>query len=184
MRAYMPAPHRRFLEHVALVANIRDYVETNRHDQPLSMTYDASLAMLRAFRDKHIQMVSRYIIIKSRESRSHSRSISPRAAPQPINIASAHHRLSKEARSPGTKKHLRGTGGTALIPFLKQARDETGEPAMGAWARRLLSSNGLGNDRSFATLGKIDEHHNGQVEIVGLAGTWAMDDSEGGLCHW
>ncbi|RJE16357.1 indoleamine 2,3-dioxygenase, partial [Aspergillus sclerotialis] len=33
---------------------------------------------------------------------------------------------------------MRGTGGTALIPFLKQARDETGEPAIDAWARKLL----------------------------------------------
>ena len=32
--------------------------------------------------------------------------------------------------------------------------------------------------------GGVDEHKNGQVEIVGLAGTWSVDDSEGGICHW
>lgn len=195
MRHYMPGPHRRFLEHVSNIANIREYVEARRSDRSLCIAYDACLAMLRALRDKHIQMVSRYIIVKNRESRSHSRSISPRAAPQPINLAPAlnlpistkhphqshhGHKDHKDAR-PGSKK-LRGTGGTALIPFLKQARDETGEPAIDAWARRLLS-NGPG-DQAFAALGKVGEHADGQMEIVGLAGTWAMDDSEGGLCHW
>ena len=82
----------------------------------------------------------------------------------------------------GRNKKLRGTGGTALIPFLKQARDETGEPAIDAWARRLLSNGPAAGH--FAALGKMGEHADGEVEIVGLAGTWAMDDSEGGLCHW
>ena len=179
MRSYMPGPHRRFLEHVSNVANIREYVESHRSNRSLSIAYDACLAMLRSLRDKHIQMVSRYIIVKSRESRSHSRSISPTvAAPRPINLATAH----RDSR-PGSKK-LRGTGGTALIPFLKQARDETGEPAIDAWAQRLLSNGPGDRGGSFAALGKMSEHANGEMEIVGLAGTWAMDDSEGGLCHW
>lgn len=178
MRSYMPGPHRRFLEHVSNVANIREYVESHLSNRALSIAYDACLAMLRALRDKHIQMVSRYIIVKSRESRSHSRSLSPRSAPQPLNIAT----VSKDGK-PGSKK-LRGTGGTALIPFLKQARDETGEPAIDAWARRLLSNGPADGGSNFATLGKVGEHADGEMEIVGLAGTWAMDDSEGGICHW
>lgn len=188
MRSYMPGPHRRFLERVSNVANIRDFVETHRSDRGLSIAYDACLAMLRSLRDKHIQLVSRYIIVKSRESRSHSRSLSPRSAPQPVrhNIASATTDTSTSPHStkPGSKK-LRGTGGTALIPFLKQARDETGEPAIDAWARRILSNGPAGDERhGFAALGKIGEHKDGAVEIVGLAGVWAMDDSEGGICHW
>lgn len=175
MRSYMPGPHRRFLEHVSNVANIREYVESHKSNRALSIAFDACLAMLRSLRDKHIQMVSRYIIVKSRESRSHSRSLSPM---HPVNLASANNGGSKN-------KKLRGTGGTALIPFLKQARDETGEPAIDAWARRILS-NGPGDAerKGFAALGKMGEHADGEMEIVGLAGTWAMDDSEGGLCHW
>ncbi len=73
MRQYMPGPHRRFLQAVEGVANIRDYVESNRSNRGLCVAYDACLAMLRSLRDKHIQMVSRYIIVKSRESRSLSR---------------------------------------------------------------------------------------------------------------
>ncbi|KAL8709565.1 MAG: hypothetical protein Q9220_005657 [cf. Caloplaca sp. 1 TL-2023] len=188
MRSYMPGPHRRFLEHVSNVANIKDFVESHRSDRSLTIAYDACLAMLRSLRDKHIQLVSRYIIVKSRESRSHSRSLSPRSAPQPIrqNIASAttFSSLPSAENKPGSKK-LRGTGGTALIPFLKQARDETGEPAIDAWARRILSTAPAGDTaQSFASIGKMGEHKDGVVEIVGLAGTWAMDDSEGGICHW
>lgn len=182
MRSYMPGPHRRFLEHVSNVANTREFVESHRTNRALSIAYDACLAMLRALRDKHIQMVSRYIIVKSRESRSDSRSLSPRAAPQPIIHATAMKNNSRDSR-PASKK-LRGTGGTALIPFLKQARDETGEPAIDAWARRLLSNGPSDGGANFAALGKMGGHADGEMEIVGLAGTWAMDDSEGGICHW
>lgn len=196
MRKYMPGPHRRFLEHVERVANIREYVTSRRHDRALVTAYDACLAMLRTLRDKHIQIVSRYIIIKSRESRSHSRSLSPKeASAQRLNLANTVRR--------GNSKKLRGTGGTALIPFLKQARDETGEPAIDAWARRLLN-NGPGNvgmNDGVAMLGKMNENFTGEVEIVGLAGSWSVDDSEGGvssyrlavynggtdqrqICHW
>ena len=186
MRSYMPGPHRRFLEHVSSVANIRDYVEAHVSNRPLSIAYDACLAMVRALRDKHIQMVSRYIIVKSRESRSHSRSLSPRNAPnqpQPLNLANTH-RFSKDEK-PGSKR-LRGTGGTSLIPFLKQARDETGEPAIDAWARRILSNRPTESktESPFASWGKTGELADGEVEIVGLAGVWKMDDTEGGLCHW
>jgi len=183
MRQYMPGAHRRFLEHMESVANIREFVTSNRNDRALTTAYDACLAMLRSLRDKHIQLVSRYIIIKSRETRSSSRSISPKEGnTQRVNLANTMART-------GSKK-LRGTGGTALIPFLKQARDETGEPAIDAWARRLLN-NGPGQvgapfgvDDGIARLGKVSEGLSGEVEVVGLAGTWSVDDSEGGICHW
>ena len=193
MRNYMPGPHRRFLEHVSSVASIRDYVEAHgRSDHALAISFDACLAMLRSLRDKHIQMVSRFIITKSRESRSHSRSLSPRAAPanqiRPLNLASA----SKNAgQTEKNEKKLRGTGGTALIPFLKQVRDEAGEPAIQPWARRLLSTAASEREDEKrkspslgAALAQMGEHADGVQEIVGLGGVWRMDDSEGGLCHW
>ncbi|KAF2087326.1 Indoleamine 2,3-dioxygenase [Saccharata proteae CBS 121410] len=190
MRTYMPGGHRRFLEAIASVSNIRDFVATRRSDRALCTAFDACLAMLRTFRDKHIQMVSRYIIVQSRESRTSNRSISPSSAPsQRRNIASALKHLTPEERK---KKDLRGTGGTALIPFLKQARDETGEPAIDAWAARLLN-NGPGAAEAYerrkvggggARLTKVGEQASGQMEVVGLAGVWSVDDSEGGICHW
>ncbi|KAJ9632215.1 tryptophan 2,3- dioxygenase [Taxawa tesnikishii (nom. ined.)] len=179
MRTYMPGPHARFLEHVSRVANIRSFVTQHRYDRALATAYDACLAMLRAMRDKHIQMVSRYIIVKSRETRSHSRSLSRDApkAPERMNIATG------SAKEGADRKNLRGTGGTALIPFLKQARDETGEPAIDAWARRLLN-NGPGAPQAGVRMGKLGEHASGETEIVGLAGVWSVDDSDGGICHW
>lgn len=188
MRTYMPGPHKRFLEAVTGVTNIRPFVEARRGDRALCTAFDACLAMLRAFRDKHIQMVSRYIIVKSRESRSQSRSLSPSHNQSRINLASANRRQatvgSVGMEGASKKKDLRGTGGTALIPFLKQARDETGEPAIDAWARRLLNNGPADAGRGGARLTKMGEHASGEMEIVGLAGVWSVDDSEGGICHW
>lgn len=177
MRSYMPGLHRRFLEHVNAVANIREFVEARRSDKALCIAYDACLYMLRSMRDKHIQIVSRYIILQTRGSRDphhhHRAPTSPRNNAKTQNLATARQ---------GDKKKLKGTGGTALIPFLKQARDETGEPAIDAWARRLLGDAPASS--SFAALSKIGEHADGHIEVVGLSGTWAADDCEGGICHW
>ncbi|KAG5292378.1 indoleamine 2,3-dioxygenase subfamily [Histoplasma ohiense] len=151
MRSYMPGPHRRFLEHVASVANIRDYILKHRADTALSAAYDSCLAVLRGMRDKHIQMVSRYIIIKAREARAHEdKSTSPRAAPaapgksravnlaRPVAAAAANGVGADVTPASGSgSKGLRGTGGTSLIPFLKQARDETGESAVGLLVNEL-----------------------------------------------
>lgn len=172
MRAYMPGPHRRFLEDVDSITNIRAFVDARRTDPALRLAYDACLSMLRAMRDKHIQIVSRYIIVQSRGARRASQSTGS-DLPSATNLATA---------APPDKKKLRGTGGTALIPFLKQARDETGEPAIDAWARRLLSNGPA--DTGSASLSKVGEHPDGHLEVVGLCGTWTADDSEGGICHW
>lgn len=177
MRNYMPGPHRRFLEHMESVANIHDFVAAHKHNRELVVAFDASVAMLRALRDKHLRMVSRYIVVKSRESRSETRSLSPaKETTQRVNIANTLKR--------GDSKKLRGTGGTALMVFLKQARDETGEPAVDAWARRLLNNGPSSVTEGVVQLKKMNEHLNGEVETVGLAGTWSIDDSEGGICHW
>ncbi len=191
MRSYMPGPHRRFLQDVASVANLHEYVEAHHSDVELKTAYNACLAMLRSLRDKHIQLVSRYIIVKSRETRSYQRSLSPRNAPinqmQPLNVANPVSKSSKKAEKPGSKSSsLKGTGGTALIPFLKQARDETGESAIDAWARRVLnnSSGKTIGSPNVAPFEKIGEPPADTIEITGLAGTWSLDDSEGGLCHW
>lgn len=177
MREYMPGPHRRFLEHVEAVANIREFVKTRQSDKALCSAYDGCLTELRMLRDKHIQIVSQYIIIKSRESRANS---SPRTGPPAMNLSTIRYDDNSPSKSPNKK--LRGTGGTALIPFLKQARDETEEPAVNPWARRLLR-NGPVQPRS-AMLSKVDEHADGHLEVVGLAGAWTADETEGGICHW
>lgn len=189
MRQYMPGPHRRFLQAVEGVSNIREFVEYHKSNRSLTVAYDACLAMLRSLRDKHIQMVSRYIIVKSRESRSMSRNrqeSSPDPAPRRgQGIASITYDRPQEGSQ--RKKKMRGTGGTALIPFLKQARDETGEPAIDEWARKLL----MGGRRTEAdheiavesriTAAELDAE---DPQIVGLAGSWNMEDNGGGLCSY
>lgn len=135
--------------------------------------------MLSAFRDKHIQMVSRYIIIKSQEAKRQKakeeeekekerESRRPSRPEIPIRAKSSAGKPDEKVR-----KDLRGTGGTALIPFLRQARDETGEPAIDAWARRVLSK---GRDQG------RHERRNSKIEVQGLASVWHVDDSDGGLC--
>lgn len=190
MRSYMPGPHRRFLQAVESVANIREFVENNRQNAQLTVAYDACLAMLRSLRDKHIQMVSRYIIVKSRESRSRSRPRAEAQGPEPTptpgrGIASI--QFGPKSTAAERKKKTRGTGGTALIPFLKQARDETGEPAIDAWARQIL----MGGRRTEADHEIIVQNRLtaqgldlDEPQIVGLAGVWDMEDAGGGLCAY
>lgn len=181
MRKYMPGPHRRFLEDVSMVANVRDYVESRTDNRELTLAYDACLAMLRTFRDKHINIVTRYVVIKSRESRAHSRSRSPEVVRLKMDIASAS-RQDKNAAS--GKKNLKGTGGTALLPFLKQARDETGEPSVDSWTRRVMNRDPASKGEGNFFLGKLDEQPEALVEIPGLAGTWTVDGEVGGICRY
>lgn len=224
MRGYMPGSHRRFLQAVEEVANIREYVLFARNRE-LTVAYDACLAMLRALRDKHIQIVSRYIIVKSREVRSLSRprvqrSVSPVVERQKGEIEREQGKemrmdagengqmkaLADDEISPATaptrgrgiasidykdkKKKMRGTGGTALIPFLKQARDETGEKAVDDWARKVLT----GSRRTPADV-EVDieslrieaediEYGLERTVTVGLAGSWDMETEGGGLCAY
>jgi indoleamine 2,3-dioxygenase len=179
MRRYMPGPHARFLDDVASVANIRDFVQSRAQtDRPLGLAYDACLSMLRSFRDIHIAIVTRYIVVPSRENRARSRSRSPEATRNRQNLATA----SKNA----SNKKVKGTGGTALIPFLKQARDETGEPAVDAWAKRFMSKQTRASGQEDFFAGKPEEPEVPDEPLIehGLAGTWTMDDEAGGICNY
>jgi indoleamine 2,3-dioxygenase len=88
----MPKGHRRFLEDVAKQPNLHDFIYNHPH-QGLGLAYDCTLTGLKAFREAHIQVVTRYIILPARASKQDG--------------------------------DLKGTAGSAIIPFLKQARDET-----------------------------------------------------------
>ncbi|KAL5604275.1 hypothetical protein BROUX41_002248 [Berkeleyomyces rouxiae] len=187
MLQYMPGGHARFLQDVELVANIREYVHANAAVYPqLSLSYDACIAMLSAFRDKHINIVTRYIIIPSRESRP-PRAHSPEAKRNAVNIATSSRKLNMAAANESeARKKLTGTGGTALIPFLKQARDETGEVAAETWARKFMKRQGKPEGRNDFFLGKTEtetglEPEKG-LDVAGLAGAWST--SEGGICHY
>lgn len=203
MRRYMPGPHARFLGDIQAVSNIREFVEGHRQDVQLSIAYDAALSMLRSLRDKHIGIVTRFIVIPSREVRARSRS--PEATRRKLNLATASRQprpgvtmsgiaFSSEdsgGKGEGKQDRLKGTGGTALISFLKQARDETGEPAVEEWARRFMSRQIRSEGKNDFFFGKPDHPvrpdvgvGTEEVEVAGLAGTWTMDDDVGGICNY
>lgn len=115
MRNYMPGPHRAFLSHLEQSPSIREYAQ-NCPIPEVGEAYNFAVKELERFRDVHIQIVTRYIIRPSRAQQ-------PPAVNGGINIAVA------SSRS-GDTKGLKGTGGTDLMPFLRQARDETRDTAL------------------------------------------------------
>ncbi|KAL4941828.1 hypothetical protein BDV06DRAFT_222738 [Aspergillus oleicola] len=117
MRNYMPGPHRRFLEMLTRNASVREYALSCKMGNPVRDAYNAAVMALGCFRDKHIQIVTRYIIMAAKMP-------PPAEAPARLNLASSTQTQMKgsdEKVSAGVS----GTGGTDLIPFLKQTRDDT-----------------------------------------------------------
>ena len=105
----MPGIHRQFLEELGRLPNIGEYVEKRKDDVKLQAAYDACLQALRSWRTKHIAVVSTYIVRPSRGVEERSKGDSNGVALEPT----------------GFDEELKGTGGSSLIPFLKQSRDET-----------------------------------------------------------
>ncbi|OZJ01960.1 hypothetical protein BZG36_05131 [Bifiguratus adelaidae] len=79
MRQYMPGPHRRFLQHLQSCANLRPYIlnlsqkiqqeasEYDDIDQQVLDCYNSCLENLKRFRDKHVQVVSLYIVNQAKK---------------------------------------------------------------------------------------------------------------------
>ncbi|KAF2759836.1 Indoleamine 2,3-dioxygenase [Pseudovirgaria hyperparasitica] len=113
MRDYMPGPHRRFLEDVSAASKIQEFALRPGHavqQTRLRDAYQAALQALSDFRGLHLQIVTKYIIIPSRRSKQTLRT----------NLASMSSDVAKQKDGA-----LTGTGGTDLMPFLKQTRQET-----------------------------------------------------------
>ncbi|SCU97526.1 LADA_0H06744g1_1 [Lachancea dasiensis] len=174
MREYMPREHRTFLVHLEQVSTIRDYVLSHKSDEKLTLAYDACLGMLKSFRDKHIQIVSRYVILQANK--------------KPLSGSKSKTYRSGLSKGQG-KKEQTGTGGTSLIPFLKQCRDETGSVAASDWGKKMLSTGVLQVQSSSSIVGirkrPTDDEKLGEIgerkrTKVGLAGDWksADDDDE------
>ncbi|GMM38652.1 dioxygenase [Saccharomycopsis crataegensis] len=173
MKFYMPEKHRTFLDALSEESVIREYVNGCRSERPeLVLAYDACLAMLKSFRDKHIQIVTRYIILPSRAANNS----------KTLRIGLASNKKSSSTvgltEETGESGGARGTGGTALLPFLKQCRDETGDPAAGSWGRRILTGGILNLKYTNRTKKNVDnikkEIHNPSfnLEQENEAGHW------------
>ncbi|OIW22803.1 indoleamine 2,3-dioxygenase [Coniochaeta ligniaria NRRL 30616] len=121
VRAYMPAAHRQFLEHVSRIGSIRNLASGNSlpdeapEQERLRAAFQTATSALAEFRNKHLGIVTRYIIIPSRRP-------PPDRSNVHVGLAGAPVGTSLDTRERG---ELTGTGGTALLPFLKQVRDET-----------------------------------------------------------
>ncbi|KAJ3155826.1 hypothetical protein HDU89_005384 [Geranomyces variabilis] len=133
MRKYMPGPHRAFIEALERGPSIRAFVEnlTNNpaldangnpvHDPAVAAEttrlYNRCVSEMRGFRDRHLQIVAAYIVTQARKKRDAEAQVQedPVAVPSPMT------------EKPKMREILqaRGTGGTDLIPFLKQSRQET-----------------------------------------------------------
>lgn len=124
MREYMPRQHREFLLWLQETSHIRDYVLENEDVPGLILSYDACLSMLKLFRDKHIRIVTRYVIIPAKKANT-------------LGVTAKSRSGLAKSKAEGVEE--KGTGGTSLLPFLKQCRDETGDPAAGSWGKRILS---------------------------------------------
>ncbi|KAI5956155.1 BNA2 [Candida jiufengensis] len=124
MREYMPEKHRQFLNDLDPFSyTIANYVKKSKN-QELTLSFDACLAMLRSFRDKHIQIVTRYIILQAKK-------INNMGSTTTLRSGLARRKKNGEER---------GTGGTSLLPFLKQLRDETGNSYASQWGKRILNN--------------------------------------------
>lgn len=125
MRSYMPGPHSRFLDDIEAIANIRLYVDSHQENTRLVTAFNNAVAALSEFRNLHIALVTRYIVIPSRMGK-------PAHATGRKDIATA-------STETGNTQELVGTGGTKLIPFLRTSRDETTEAAVDGHALKTAT---------------------------------------------
>lgn len=118
VRGYMPREHRRFLQWLGEWApgGARGVVmaagEKGVGVAECREAFGAATGALAEFRGRHLRMVTRYIVVPARRAAMGGGGGGVR------NLAS---RPSEGKGADG----LTGTGGTALLPFLKEARDET-----------------------------------------------------------
>ncbi|KAK5636916.1 hypothetical protein RRF57_012628 [Xylaria bambusicola] len=117
VRFYMPGPHRKFLAIVSQLDSIKDFVYSapkSLEQQQLLQAYQGATKAFGDFRQAHIQMVTRYIVVPSRKPCPSS------SLGTGMNLATV-----SLAANGGIQTELTGTGGTDLIPFLKSTRDNT-----------------------------------------------------------
>lgn len=104
----MPRQHRDFLDFVGTLPSLRSFIE-DQGDSHLRSAFDECLAQLKLWRGKHISVVSKYIVQPARAAAR----------------AEAQAQDSVEAFESVAGEDLQGTGGSSLIPFLRQSKDET-----------------------------------------------------------
>ena len=108
----MPGAHRNFLDLVSQLPSLRQYVQARPSDDELRESFNDCLEKLRGWRGKHIAVVSKYIV-------------QPARAVQMAAVVNKIGGSSKRGNETDEEWELQGTGGSSLIPFLRQSRDDT-----------------------------------------------------------
>jgi indoleamine 2,3-dioxygenase len=111
----MPGPHARFLNDLEAIANIQGYVKQHAENSSLTSAYNGAVESLTSLRNTHIKLVSRYIILPSRQP-------VPEEFQRANNLAAASSTVGSRRRP---SVGYVGTGGSQLVPFLQSSRDET-----------------------------------------------------------
>lgn len=124
MRNYMPGPHRRFLENLSQATNVREYAMRHDPGSPVRDAYNTLVLSLASFRDKHIQLVSRYIVMAS-SAKMDLHSVQSRGLAASTMAETAQAQATGSDVKEKNRVALVGTGGTDLMPFLKKTRDTT-----------------------------------------------------------
>jgi indoleamine 2,3-dioxygenase len=151
MQYHLPRKYRRWLRDLESAPSIRGYLMDHQKQCPDNSSgngvedaikaFDACVDAMRNFRDKHIQIVTRYIIIQARRAVQTGQEIVSRPgyhgmgpdATKVIKLADEemmNRPVDGLVQNDGlgllvANDSDRGTGGTNIIPFLKQSRDET-----------------------------------------------------------
>ncbi|XP_041367317.1 myoglobin-like [Gigantopelta aegis] len=99
MRDYMPPAHSKLIEDVGNSSNFLKNLVNKTNNNRLQEAFNACVAAVTHLRSYHIQLVTKYIVIMANRNRS-----------------GKFEAVSKK-----------GTGGTDLLPFLKELRDDTKE---------------------------------------------------------
>lgn len=126
MLQYMPLQHRTFLLHLTTHPTpLRPLVIAHAQSHPrLAAAYDAALEALKRFREKHMRVVSLFIVQQAR------RNPSPRIRRLlGEQVEEGDEGVERELEE--KKGELRGTGGTPLFKFLKRCRDNTTRAMIG-----------------------------------------------------
>lgn len=106
----MPGIHRDFLDEVSRLPSLREFVEAHPEDAELRSVFNECLQQLKSWRGRHIAIVSKYIVQTARQAEK----------------AAQVDKVEKSGPVDTDKEwELQGTGGSALIPFLRQAKDDT-----------------------------------------------------------
>ncbi|WVQ97368.1 hypothetical protein IAU59_004480 [Kwoniella sp. CBS 9459] len=123
MLQYMPLPHRSFILHLSTHPTpLRPLVVHYAHSHPaLATAYDGALESLRRFREKHMRVVSLFIVQQARRSPSERVRKMMGLLPE----TEEERALAEEEGKTVDINEIRGTGGSALFKFLKRCRDNT-----------------------------------------------------------